>query len=99
MDNHINAQIVPPFLVSTEGNDIQEVRGKLTDYHTQLIDRVYHLSPTIGWGYRPDLIDDSDIKQPIWITTRVENQPVKCLIDLITLVENHTEIIKAGYKV
>lgn len=79
-----------PYLVSQTIN-IEEIKQSLSEYHRQLIDRVLHLDPTIGYGYRPDLVSiDPSGTITNWkeiVYTQLPDQ----LRDLAVLIENHIQ--------
>jgi len=93
MAQHIEAVHQAPFLVSKPQGDIELVRKGLTEYHNKLIDRVLALPPEVGEIYRPDLtLIQEDQMSCTWKEKLVVDQPVRCLTDLLTLIENFTKL-------
>lgn len=68
-----------------------ETKAIISVYNRALVDRVLHLDPTIGYGYRPDLVS-IDLSGTIasWKETVYTQLPDQ-LRDLSVLIENHIE--------
>lgn len=91
-----------PFPVSSAKQDAPKIRKQLLEYHRSLIERLTKLDPTIGYGYRPDLVvtpnEVMEIPEMGW-HINVYKEPLEALRNLITQIENHIQVVKSGGQV
>lgn len=92
MSSYKEAPSQPPFSVSSAKYDLARLNKELSGYHKMLIGKLLGLDPTIGYGYRPDLVEASNTS---WKET-VYTESSDSLRNLITQIENHIQIVKQG---
>lgn len=95
MSSYKEAPSQPPFLVSSAKYDLAKLNKQLSGYHKMLIEKLLGLDPTIGYGYRPDLVEAENRS---WME-KVYSESSDSLRNLITQIENHIQVVKAGGQV
>lgn len=90
-----------PFPVSSAKQDAPKIRKQLLEYHKSLIERLTKLDPTVGYGYRPDLVvtPNEVMESEVGWDVKVYSEPLESLRNLITQIENHIQVVKSGGQV